>query len=287
MGFQKDSIISVLSSNTPLTRREITEIIYGKGADQSRIYASLENLVSQNIVFKQGERPSYYSLRKEFTIPIASKYEKKQDSKQYLISIISETELETAYEAVCSDPTYGNELNLVKRIFRDKTFQKNDDEDIVALKIGLVDVTNSTHLSQYKSQISIPELANIIVGIHNFDQRVATRDDSLVEQLARSNGKINLFSFASKYCHYHNSLIYNRDDYAKYDTIVHDCLPLYLQKAGITLQSRKITPNTLNKLRQNYDYSTFNSLVDQILINISIPNKKMMFDYMMWYYNRV
>ncbi len=97
----------------------------------------------------------------------------------------------------------------------------------------------------------------------------------------------NLFSFASKYCHYHNALVYNRDDYAKYDTIVHDCLPLYLQKAGITLRGRRITPHTLNSLRQKYDYATFNQLIDQILESVTIPKKKLMFDYMMWYYNRI
>lgn len=31
-------------------------------------------------------------------------------------------------------------------------FPDNTDPDIVAMKVGLIDITNSTHLSQYKSK---------------------------------------------------------------------------------------------------------------------------------------
>ncbi len=60
-------------------------------------------------------------------------------------------------------------------------------------------MTNSTHLSQNKSKISMVELANIIASFPNVEERIAISDSEAVNEIARSNGKINLFSFASKY----------------------------------------------------------------------------------------
>lgn len=284
MGKQKDSIITILSCNQAMTRREIAELIYGTGADQSRIYASLEALVSDGFVVKYGHKPAYYSINDSISFP--PRQETEHNESLCIVSLSNE-ELDKVYNAVLADPTYGVELSLVHRIFNQRQFQKNIDVDIVALKIALIDVTNSTHLHQYKKQINIQELADLIVNhIKDFDLRVSQRDDTLVEELAKCNGSINLFSFASKYCHYHNTLIYGRDDYAKYDGIVHKCLPLYLEKANIRINGRKVTSNTLNELRKSFDYHTFNDLIDRILCDLSTPIKKSKFDYVMWYYNR-
>lgn len=86
----------------------------------------------------------------------------------------------------------------------------NTDSDVVAMKVGLIDVTNSIHLSQRKSKISMAELANIIAAIPNIDDRIAAGNSKVVNEIARSNGKINLFSFASKYCCYHNRNLYEK-----------------------------------------------------------------------------
>ena len=284
MGKQKDSIVTILSCNQAMTRREIAESIYGTGADQSRIYASLEALVSDGFVVKSGYKPAYYSING--SISFLPTQETTHNDSLHIISLSNE-ELDNAYSAVLADSTYGVELSLVSRILNQPQFQKNINVDIVALKIALIDVTNSTHLHQYKKQINIQELADLIVNhIKDFDLRVSQRDDTLVEELAKCNGSINLFSFASKYCHYHNALIYGRDDYAKYDGIVQKCLPLYLAKANICISEKKVTSNTLNKLRKRFDYHTFNDLIDRILRDISTPMKKSKFDYVMWYYNR-
>lgn len=42
------------------------------------------------------------------------------------------------------------------------------------MKIGLIDITNSTHLSQHKGKISMVELANMIADISNVDDRIKT-----------------------------------------------------------------------------------------------------------------
>lgn len=282
---QQIKILDVLNKGNALTRRQIAEMIYGEGCDQARIYSALEKLVGEGSVIKIGARPSYYSISGEVNLPKSSVSPYKQ--KEFHVVPLSEDELRIAYNSVLDDPTYGAELDLVKRVLTKPLFSQNIDVDIVAVKIALIDVTNSTHLHQYKSQINIQELAEFIVKkLPDFDDRVSRRDDTLVEELARCNGKINLFSFASKYCFYHNTLIYGRDDYAKYDGIVHNCLPLYLEQENIRLRGKTVTPNTLNSMRQKIDYKSFNDLIDAVLSSIELDHKKAMFDYLMWYYNR-
>lgn len=282
---QQMKILDVLNKGNVLTRRQIAETIYGEGCDQARIYSALERLVKEEIVIKSGERPSYYSISGEAELPEIEEPQVKR--KEFCVVPLSEVALENAYNTVLDDQTYGTELKLVKRVFTNPLFSRNVDVDIVAAKIALIDVTNSTHLHQYKSQINLQELSEFIVNkIPDFDDRVSRRDDALVEELAKCNGKINLFSFASKYCFYHNTLIYGRDDYAKYDGIVHNCLPLYLEQEKVKFKGKRVTPSTLNSMRQSIDYRSFNELIDAVLSRIQLDHKKAMFDYLMWYYNR-
>lgn len=86
----------------------------------------------------------------------------------------------------------------------------NTDSDVVAMKVGLIDIINSIYLSQRKNKISMVELANIIAAIPNIDDRISAGNSKVVNEIARSNGKINLFSFASKYCCYHNRNLYEK-----------------------------------------------------------------------------
>ena len=80
------------------------------------------------------------------------------------------------HEKVKSSSNYGEELKLIKRVFNDETFKKTTNIDKIALKISLIDTTNSTNLSRYKSKISLYELAKHIKDIKNFDARVAQGD---------------------------------------------------------------------------------------------------------------
>ena len=156
------------------------------------------------------------------------------------------------------------------------------------MKIAVVDVTNSTHFHLYKEKLNLLEFAQFIQNKDlNFDERVKAGDKKLVEELAHNNGKVNLFSLASKYCFYHNSIIYGRNDYAKYDTIVSKILPEYA-KGKVTYKSNEITTTTLQQLRQNKNYEDFNNIVDKILskAEITTDNKKSKFDALMWFYNR-
>lgn len=147
------------------------------------------------------------------------------------------------------------------------------------MKIAVIDVTNSTHLSQYKSKLSLYDLAKLILEIPDFDKRLEKGDPELVNIIARNIGAVNMFSFASKYCTYHNVEVYGRDDYSIFDGIVKNTLPYYIP--GLTV-------SRIDKWRVNLDYKSFNECVGKLLDehNIHIPFRRRKFDHFLWYANR-
>lgn len=160
-----------------------------------------------------------------------------------------------------------------------KKFPNNSDRNLVAMKIGLIDITNSTNLILQKRRISIDELSKIIASILNIDERIAVGDPEVVNEIARSNGKINLFSFATKYCCYHNICIYERDDYSIFDSVLAKYLPQYFDD---------ITENQIQKWRKSFDYKSYNDYITNKLdeLNITVENRKRKFDHFVWYKNR-
>ncbi|MCD7879976.1 MAG: hypothetical protein LUG16_08610, partial [Candidatus Gastranaerophilales bacterium] len=133
---------------------------------------------------------------------------------------VTTDDIKEGHKKVLESSNYGQEHKLIQDVLM--KYPKNNDMIEIALKISLIDVTNSTNLNRYKSRICVPDLAKIICKIENFDERVRQGDITLVGELARCNGNINLFSFASKYCCYHNTLVYKKDDYSIYDTVIKD-----------------------------------------------------------------
>ena len=186
-------------------------------------------------------------------------------------------------KAVHEDPTYGSEEDLIRTFFT--RFPSNTDETMVAAKVAIIDTTNNTNISRYKSKISMCDVVQIIVSIKDFDKRVKSGDVKLVEEIASTSKKqygINLFSFASKYCCYHNVYIYKRDDYSIFDNIVKKNLPDYCDK------KLKITVNKIESWRNKFDYKSFNNLIGEVLDSnkITIPYRRRAFDHFLWYTNR-
>lgn len=192
---------------------------------------------------------------------------------------------------VFEDQKYGNEQKLISEYLN--RYQYNTDPVVVAGKISIIDLTNSTQLSNYKSRISLSDLTGIILGIRDFDERVQKGDASLVSDISKvaahftdnEEGKgVNLFSFASKYCHYHNYCIYGRDDYSIYDSVVSKYLHEY------SLESNPIKKLTPDKWRRDCDYERFNSYINEILdangINSSVEGRKRCFDHYLWFKHR-
>ena len=274
---QKETIVNMLKTNGTMTQGALAEAIYGDKNHGPNIYATLIGLVKNGAVLRTGSNPSYYSLSgTEIIIP-----EKSQKStkgyRDVSGDIITNEAMEEAETLVQGTDNYGPENELITRCLR--KFPKNTDPDIVAMKVGLIDITNSTHLSQHKSKISMVELANIIAAIPYIDERIADGDPEVVNEIARSNGKINLFSFASKYCCYHNRNLYGRDDYSILDTVLKEYLPRYFDD---------ITKGQIQKWQDSFNYKAYNDYITKKLdeCGITVNHRKRQFDHFVWYKNR-
>lgn len=147
------------------------------------------------------------------------------------------------------------------------------------MKIGLIDITNSTNISRYKRKISVVELAEIIASIPNIDERIKNGDPEVVSAIAKANGNINLFSFASKYCCYHNKNLYGKDDYSILDTVLKNSLPSLFND---------IKKSDIKRWVDSYDYKSYNEYINRKLdeYGIDVPFRKRKFDHFVWFKNR-
>ena len=111
------------------------------------------------------------------------------------------------------------------------------------------------------------------------DARIEAGDPEIVNEIARSNGKINLFSFVSKYCCYHNVNLYGRDDYSILDTVLNEYLPRYFND---------VTKSQIQKWQDGYAYRQYNDYITEKLdeLGITVENRKRKFDHFIWYKNR-
>lgn len=206
----KESIVNLLKINGAMTSRALAEAIYRDINHVTNINQSLEKLIDSGMVIKEPNKPYYFSLSGSVSSHKNTKRTKKR-IRDVSGDVISNETIDEANLHVSKTDNYGAEMQMITRCLR--RFPENTDQDVVAMKIGLIDITNSTHLSQYKSKISMFELSKIIASIPDIDNRIKSGDPEVVNLIARSNGKINLFSFATKYCCYHNRNLYEHDDY--------------------------------------------------------------------------
>ncbi len=197
----------------------------------------------------------------------------------------SDIDLEKCEKEVKSSANYGKEEELVKNAIQDHPL--NDNLLWIAMKVSIIDVTNSTQLTNYKSKISLYDISKIILEIPDFDKRLKKGDVDLVSELARrckdfgdANKGVNLFSFASKYCCYHNVFAYNRDDYSIFDNVVSKHLYEYS-----IIPIGKTTPETW---RVNINYKAYNDFIGRLLdkMNIKTPMRRRKFDHFVWWNNR-
>ncbi len=273
---QKEKIRLVLKDKGAMTQRQLAQAMYGDDRHAPSIYFALMALVDERVVTKQGERPAVYFL--SGNVPAVKTPEQKQKRRRDVLKdVISNESIEKVSRLVEQSDAYGPENRLLTRCLQ--KFPYNRDPDIVAMKIGLIDITNSTHLSQHKSLISMDQLSRIIAAIPNIDERLEAGDPELVNEIARSNGKINLFSFASKYCCYHNRNLYEKDDYSILDTVLKESLPRYFSD---------ITKAQIQKWQNQFQYASYNDYITRKLdeLGITTPYRKRKFDHFVWYKNR-
>lgn len=196
-------------------------------------------------------------------------------SKSYLP--ITEENITRIHEEALADIRYGANFAIIHDTL--KRFPYNTERELVAMKVSLIDLTNSTRISQHINKISLSELVELILSISDFDDRLTQGDPELVSQLARCNGRVNLFSFASKYCTYHNVDAYGRDDYSIFDSVVQSALPHYIHK---------LKKSEVSEWRTTYNYTAFNNCIGKLLDrnNIHILFRRRKFDHFLWYANR-
>lgn len=186
--------------------------------------------------------------------------------------VLRSKDLHEVHNDVLSDDKYGKEYRLIEDVL--KKYPNNKTIEDVACKIAVIDFTNSTNLHFF----NLYTLAEIITSI-NFDARVAEGDVSLVSDIIKEC-HVKLYSFASKYCCYHNTFLYNRDDYSIYDSVVKKHLPEYA--------TEKLPAS---KWRRNFNYETFNQYIGDLLDEYGItaatePQRRRLFDHYVWYKNR-
>jgi hypothetical protein len=191
---------------------------------------------------------------------------------------ITNQDLDSVVQIIQNDFRYGVENDRIDTAF--KKFKSNTDEDIVAMKIALVDMTNSTNLNKHLGKIGLNDMIHEIMNI-NFDERVQKGDLSLVSELSQCSKKqgVILFSFFSKYCLYHNYHCYERDDYSIFDSVVKEHLKDY---------NEQFIPNRLEKLRLNCDYEGYMKCIDTVIKDNSLTTKNVRrkLDWYIWYNNR-
>ncbi len=188
--------------------------------------------------------------------------------------VLRSKDLHEAHNDVLSDDKYGKEYQLIEDVL--KKYPNNKTIEDVACKIAVIDFTNSTNLHFF----NLYTLAEIITSEKvDFDARVARGDVSLVSDII-SRCPVKLYSFASKYCCYHNTFLYNRDDYSIYDSVVKKHLHEYA--------TEKLPAS---KWRKNFNYETFNQYIGDLLDEYGItaatePQRRRLFDHYVWYKNR-
>ena len=165
---QKETIVNLLNTYGTMTQRALAEAIYGDKNHGPNIYAALMGLVNSGAVLRTGSNPSYYSLSGVDIIIPEKPVQTKKGYRDVTGDAITNEAMEEAEALVQGTDNYGPENELITRCLQ--KFPMNTDPDVVAMKVGLIDITNSTHLSQHKSKISMVELANIIAAIPNIEK---------------------------------------------------------------------------------------------------------------------
>ena len=187
-------------------------------------------------------------------------------------------------EEVAKDPKYGKEQQLIRQVI--ERHPTNTDLVDIAMKVSVIDLTNSTQLTKYKSKISLYDLSNIILSINDIDNRIARGDVGLVSEIAhKCKGQgVNLLSFASKYCFYHNVFAYDRCDYSIFDSVVSGNL------YTVATKKHPLTKTEPEKWRKDINYAQFHKYIGDVLdehnIDSSIKMRRQMFDHFLWFANR-
>lgn len=192
-----------------------------------------------------------------------------------LLEIKNEKITEQAEKAV-NDKIYKQTEPMLHELL--KQFPENNEPYQIAAKVLMLDKLYATQIFNYKKLEFLTEIVENIRTIPNFDERVKNGDPTVVPEIYRGFKK-RMFSFATKYCCLHNSVVYGKDDYSIYDSSVRKYLPKYAKILGV-----KLTGTQLDDWYKKGDYKAFNDAVDDVLekAEITVENRKRKFDLFLW-----
>mgnify|MGYP001095476242 CR=1 FL=1 len=192
-----------------------------------------------------------------------------------LLEIKNEKITEQAEKAV-NDKIYKQTEPMLHELL--KQFPENNEPYQIAAKVLMLDKLYATQIFNYKKLEFLTEIVENIRTIPDFDERVKNGDPTVVPEIYRGFKK-RMFSFATKYCCLHNSVVYGKDDYSIYDSSVRKYLPKYAKILGV-----KLTGTQLDDWYKKGDYKAFNDAVDDVLekAEITVENRKRKFDLFLW-----
>ena len=144
--------------------------------------------------------------------------------------------------------------------------KENKDYLTVLQKVRMLDLINSTNIRMNGNE-AFSRITNVILSIKDFDDRVMAGDWKLVTDLSKDIKNVlnvNLFSFATKYCCYHNFTGYGKDDYCIYDIAMKKALSKYIN----------VTQTYIENLRVEMQYKEYRDIVDKLIKEYEIHTKK-------------
>jgi len=174
------------------------------------------------------------------------------------------------FEEYASNTHYDN---VVRRVFNEN--KHNGDIEAVLLKVSVLN-------SLYRTNIfDVYKMAKHIVGLarnHNLDDLLNSGDLKAVELIRHGHGikrkknnkELDLYSFATKYCHWSNP-----ESYPIYDTNVY--------KALMSLKRKKL----INNFKSNdlWNIEKFKKIIDIIMEKSGITSYKKI-DQVLWGYGK-
>lgn len=116
---------------------------------------------------------------------------------------------------------FGLQERAIKSLI--EAFPQNDEEEKVLSKVILINQLYSTALNTFesKSVISVSDMALHIAKKareHELDLKIQEGNLEAVEMIGDLENYNNAFSFASKYCNWHNIAVYHGDEYPIMDS---------------------------------------------------------------------
>ena len=124
-------------------------------------------------------------------------------------------------------------------------YPNNNNIEEVLIKCAVIDNFSSTNVFDLYS------MADHIVSMH-IDEKLMKGDYSVVEDIAKGDLKRTFYSFASKYCHYHNP-----EKFAIYDSYVAKVLCFYLNKKENELREYGSFMDALTVFCQRYGLDNY------------------------------